>query len=229
MSSSPFRFSFTEVKGQKIGKGGIECAVCLNEFEDEEPLRWMPPCRHTFHASCIDVWLSSRSTCPVCRADLSLKPGDSFQDPRTDIETGNAQTCVSESQEDDISLMSNRVTWNNNNANYITPRSRSTGLLSSWRIFVPRSRSTGHSLVRFGENLDRFTLQFPEDVSLNLTRRSHMALPQARSSREGYRSGSVVSERGGFSFQAVSVRSTVDSDSGEQSFARLMPEKVMSL
>ncbi|CAH2070824.1 unnamed protein product [Thlaspi arvense] len=169
------------VKGLKIGKGGVECAICLNEFEDEEPLRWMPPCSHTFHASCIDVWLSSRSTCPVCRADLSFKPGDI-----SDLETGNGQTCVLESQ-DDISLMSNSVTWNNN-ANYITPRSRSTGLLSKLRmaeIFVPRSRSTGHSLVRFGENLDRFTLQLPEEVSFNLIRRSHMALPKARSSREG--------------------------------------------
>ncbi|XP_024010152.1 putative RING-H2 finger protein ATL37 isoform X2 [Eutrema salsugineum] len=199
IESFPF-FLYSEVKGLKIGKGGVECAICLNEFEDKETLRWMPPCSHTFHADCIDVWLSSRSTCPVCRATLSLKPGESFPYPSMDVETGNAQR--------------------------------------------------GHSLVKVCENLERFTLQLPEEVrreivSLNLIRRSHIALPQARSSRQGYRSGSVGSERSGFSqgrqtlrraismsfsLQASSVRSTrgkdvrdTSQDSGERSFQRLMP------
>ncbi|CAH8272694.1 unnamed protein product [Arabidopsis lyrata] len=245
-------FLYSEVKGLKIGKGGVECAVCLSEFEDQETLRWMPPCSHTFHANCIDVWLSSRSTCPVCRANLSLKPNESFPYPNMDVETGGVQEPPNER-----SLIGNI-------ANYTTPRSRSTGLLANWKmaeIFVPRSHSTGHSLVQLGENLDRFTLQLPEEVqrqlvSLNLIRRSHMALPQAMSSRQGYRSGSVGSERGGFSegrqthlralsmslsfsFQTTSVRSTRDRNDqvqetsqakdkyfGERSFERLMPERV---
>ncbi|XP_010435962.1 PREDICTED: uncharacterized protein LOC104719693 [Camelina sativa] len=89
-------FFYSEVKGLKIGKGGVECAICLSEFEDQETLRWMPPCSHTFHANCIDVWLSSRSTCPVCREDLSLKPGETFPYPSIDVETGNAQRGVQE-------------------------------------------------------------------------------------------------------------------------------------
>ncbi|EFH48686.1 hypothetical protein ARALYDRAFT_489785, partial [Arabidopsis lyrata subsp. lyrata] len=89
-------FLYSEVKGFKIGKGGVECAICLSEFEDQETLRWMPPCSHTFHANCIDVWLSSRSTCPVCRANLSLKPCESFPYPIMDLETGNARRDVLE-------------------------------------------------------------------------------------------------------------------------------------
>ncbi|KAG7557170.1 Zinc finger RING-type, partial [Arabidopsis suecica] len=187
-------FLYSEVKGLKIGKGGVECAICLSEFEDQETLRWMPPCSHTFHANCIDVWLSSRSTCPVCRANLSQKADESFPYPNMDVETGGVQELHNERS---LTMTCSSVTWNNS-ANYTTPRSRSTGLLSNWRmaeIFVPRSHSTGHSLVQLGENLDRFTLQLPEEVqrqlvSLKLIRRSHMALPQAMSSRQGYRSGS---------------------------------------
>ena len=35
----------------------------------------MPKCGHSFHLSCIDVWLRKQSTCPVCR--LSVQ--DSFE------------------------------------------------------------------------------------------------------------------------------------------------------
>ncbi|CAE6128821.1 unnamed protein product [Arabidopsis arenosa] len=185
-------FLYSEVKRLKLGEGGVECAICLKEFEDQETLRWMPPCSHTFHANCIDMWLSSQSTCPVCRANLSLKLGDCFPYPSMDLETGNARRDVVKLP-DEISLTdSSNVTWNNN-ANYRTTRSRSTGSLPSWRraeIFYPRSYSTGHSLVQLGKNLDRFKLQLPEEMQRQLVGlKSHVALPRARSSRQGYRSG----------------------------------------
>ncbi|XP_010421833.1 PREDICTED: putative RING-H2 finger protein ATL37 [Camelina sativa] len=256
-------FLYSEVKRLKLGKGGVECAICLKEFEDEETLRWMPPCSHTFHSNCIDVWLSSQTTCPVCRANLCMKPAESFPYLSMDLESGNGLRGVVESPEE-ISLTDSSVTWNNI-ANDRTTRSKSTGSFSSsgmaHEILYPRSHSTGHSSVQLGKDLNRFTLQLPEEVqrqlfSLNLITRSHMALPQAMSSRQGYRSGCVVSERNGFSqgkqtlrqalskslsfsFQADHVPSTIgrddllletsqvkDKDLGEQSFQRLILEKV---
>ncbi|XP_018447616.1 RING-H2 finger protein ATL34 [Raphanus sativus] len=239
-------FIYSQVKGQKIGKGGVECAICLNEFEDEETLRLMPPCSHAFHADCIDVWLSSRSTCPVCRANLAPKPGSDqrflypFVRPHTnqdmDLESGNTTTSVLESP--DMRLLDGLTRSNNNEANR-PPRSKSTGS-SNWQIrdiLFPRSHSTGHYLVPLGENLDRFTLQLPEEVRRQLSQRT---LPQARSSRQGYRSGSVGSQRRGFpygrrynrrtislsfsfSFQSASLQSekSKDEESGEGSIERL--------
>ncbi|CAN6467360.1 unnamed protein product [Victoria cruziana] len=52
---------------------GLECAVCLSPFEDEEKGRELPPCRHCFHAQCIDSWLQLHSTCPVCRASVAVE------------------------------------------------------------------------------------------------------------------------------------------------------------
>lgn len=46
---------------------GLDCAVCLCEFEDNEKARLLPNCGHSFHVECIDMWFRSHSTCPVCR------------------------------------------------------------------------------------------------------------------------------------------------------------------
>lgn len=49
---------------------GTDCAVCLGEFLENECLRKLPKCGHCFHLQCIDVWLKSHSTCPLCRTNL---------------------------------------------------------------------------------------------------------------------------------------------------------------
>lgn len=49
-------------------KEGLECSVCLCEFEGNEKGRLLPKCHHSFHIDCIDMWFQSHSTCPLCRA-----------------------------------------------------------------------------------------------------------------------------------------------------------------
>lgn len=51
------------------------CSVCLSEFEEEETLRILPKCNHAFHIQCIDTWLHSHSTCPLCRVNIVLAAG----------------------------------------------------------------------------------------------------------------------------------------------------------
>jgi len=46
------------------------CVICLAEYKEKEVLRIIPKCGHTFHLSCIDMWLRKQSTCPVCRLSL---------------------------------------------------------------------------------------------------------------------------------------------------------------
>ena len=47
-----------------------ECSLCLQPYRDGELLRRLP-CRHTFHASCVDRWLlrsAGSARCPLCNS-----------------------------------------------------------------------------------------------------------------------------------------------------------------
>lgn len=46
------------------------CVVCMCEFEARQTLRVLP-CAHEFHAKCVDKWLRSNRTCPICRGNAS--------------------------------------------------------------------------------------------------------------------------------------------------------------
>ncbi|KAL8131092.1 RING-H2 finger protein ATL54-like [Apium graveolens] len=64
--------SITIFKYKKFDKliEGTDCSVCLTEFQDDETLRLLPKCNHAFHIPCIDTWLRSHTTCPLCRAGI---------------------------------------------------------------------------------------------------------------------------------------------------------------
>uniref|UniRef100_A0A8C7J7G4 Ring finger protein 44 n=1 Tax=Oncorhynchus kisutch TaxID=8019 RepID=A0A8C7J7G4_ONCKI len=46
------------------------CVVCFSDFECRQLLRVLP-CNHEFHAKCVDKWLKTNRTCPICRADAT--------------------------------------------------------------------------------------------------------------------------------------------------------------
>ena len=48
------------------GKG--DCVICMAELKIGEGLKKWPKCNHYFHDYCIDTWLQTRDTCPLCRA-----------------------------------------------------------------------------------------------------------------------------------------------------------------
>ncbi|KAJ0505469.1 putative transcription factor C2H2 family [Helianthus annuus] len=75
-------FSYNELKGFKEHH---HCAVCLCEFTEHDKLRLLPVCSHAFHTHCIDTWLLSNSTCPLCRGNL-FTPGFSVINPVFDFD-----------------------------------------------------------------------------------------------------------------------------------------------
>ncbi|CAN4101861.1 unnamed protein product [Withania somnifera] len=57
-------------KGENDHHNELECVICLSILEDEDVCRKLPKCNHAFHVECIDMWLYSHSTCPICRSPV---------------------------------------------------------------------------------------------------------------------------------------------------------------
>lgn len=49
---------------------GEQCSICMNSYETYENLRILE-CKHYFHKQCIEQWLQTRSTCPLCRGNTN--------------------------------------------------------------------------------------------------------------------------------------------------------------
>ncbi|CAM0882988.1 unnamed protein product [Alopecurus aequalis] len=47
-----------------------QCSICLGEFAEGEQVKALPRCGHCFHPECVDAWLRSRPSCPLCRGSL---------------------------------------------------------------------------------------------------------------------------------------------------------------
>ncbi|XP_062227636.1 RING-H2 finger protein ATL39-like [Phragmites australis] len=70
--------SYTE-SARRSGGDAAQCSVCLGTVQVGEMVRRLPMCKHLYHVECIDMWLASHTTCPLCRADVEPKQGDEGQ------------------------------------------------------------------------------------------------------------------------------------------------------
>ncbi|KAL6227694.1 hypothetical protein ACLB2K_001651 [Fragaria x ananassa] len=161
-------FVYSDVKDLKIGKGALECAVCLSEFEDYETLRLLPKCDHVFHPDCIDAWLASHITCPVCRAMLQQQ---------------NDQVVinVSEDQSSEAVEIDNRPARSGIFGKF--PRSHSTG-----HSVVQPGENTERYTLRLPDSVRR-QLVSSRNNKLKRSTSYDVILPRLGSSRKGYRLG----------------------------------------
>ncbi|PSS17546.1 Receptory region, transmembrane domain- and RING domain-containing protein, partial [Actinidia chinensis var. chinensis] len=96
------------------------CAICLEDYSVGEKLRVLP-CRHKFHAFCVDAWLTTwRTFCPVCKRDARTSTGDPPASERTPLLSSTPSSVASSSI-----LSSVRSSLASSSAMQITP-------VSSW-------------------------------------------------------------------------------------------------
>jgi hypothetical protein len=44
------------------------CSICMEDLVEGERVRAVRGCQHLFHAACVEPWLLSHGTCPMCRS-----------------------------------------------------------------------------------------------------------------------------------------------------------------
>ncbi|XP_057482767.1 E3 ubiquitin-protein ligase MPSR1-like [Actinidia eriantha] len=59
----------------KVIEEGLECSICLGDFEVGGEAKAMP-CNHRFHSVCIEKWLGIHGSCPVCRYKMPVDEGE---------------------------------------------------------------------------------------------------------------------------------------------------------
>ena len=74
------------------GDPPADCAVCIAEVAAGEAARVLPRCGHAFHVECVDMWLRSHSTCPLCRC--AVVDEEAVRAPEADPESPNFPTNV---------------------------------------------------------------------------------------------------------------------------------------
>ncbi|CAN1219998.1 E3 ubiquitin-protein ligase ATL6 [Linum perenne] len=157
---------YSAVKGMKIGKDDLECAVCLNEFEDDETLRLIPKCDHVFHPECIDAWLESHTTCPVCRANLTPQQGDSNLTPPPPSQLAS-----------ELARMTTTTTQ---------PESDLEASHTTGHSLVQPGENTDRFTLKLPADVRKRLVNREFNRSMSL-----IALPREGSTRRGYRTGSI--------------------------------------
>ncbi|CAK9170788.1 unnamed protein product [Ilex paraguariensis] len=168
-------FPYSNVKDFRREKYGLECAICLCEFEDDNFLRLLTSCCHVFHQECIDLWLDSHKTCPVCRMRLDTSPEKS---PISIANRLNPMQYINENESLEGTFSINVRDDNEDERGGSGKRDIAGGPSTAGRVEghdevekFPRSHSTGHSIARTKEEEeDRFTLRLPEHVKAKLMR-----------------------------------------------------------
>lgn len=132
----------------------IECSVCISSLEDEEIARILPNCNHTFHAECIDMWLVTHSTCPICRMEaeplvqqeqqehtgsVPVLPVTTPTAPPENLTNPTSMPC-SEGASDNITEQSAKISTG------------STSRLSSFRRMLSRERSSRRMQPNSGQS-----------------------------------------------------------------------------
>lgn len=155
-------FPFSSVKDLREDKYGLECAICLLEFEEEHILlRLLTTCYHVFHQECIDRWLESNKTCPVCRRNLDPNAPENIKELIIEVIQENGHENRDQTSTSNDVLLSRQSSSSNNERKIETLPDK-----------FSRSKTTGHSIVRNKpEEEDRYTLRLPDHVKIKVTRR----------------------------------------------------------
>ncbi|KAG4926315.1 hypothetical protein JHK82_052117 [Glycine max] len=80
----------------------VDCAVCLENLITGDKCRFLPVCKHSFHAQCVDAWLLKTPICPTCRCNAHSHSGNQVVGNNNDYSVApNSGSRESQSQQHD--------------------------------------------------------------------------------------------------------------------------------
>ncbi|XAR70643.1 hypothetical protein NMG60_11027560 [Bertholletia excelsa] len=142
--------------------------------QGDDVLRLLPACYHVFHQECIDLWLGSHKTCPVCRRSVVSQEKSPERSPAPTMveinENEPMDDAVSITFDDDRDSSGEAVLPS---AASSTDQKQDT--LNNREDKISRSHSTGHSIRRNRSKEDRFTLKLQEDLHVKIARGHHLS------------------------------------------------------
>ena len=115
----------------------VECAVCLSSITDDSKVRLLPNCKHLFHVECIDLWLGSNTTCPLCRAVVEPRVPQPTDESGSEVAGVSVLVQPTAPPLDELSLL--------HGEDQKASGSGSSRPLSSFRKMLSRERSSTRS------------------------------------------------------------------------------------
>ncbi|XP_039011837.1 RING-H2 finger protein ATL29-like [Hibiscus syriacus] len=170
-------FYYSTVKEFRCEKYGLECAICLGEFNDDDMLRLLTICCHVFHKECVDLWLESHKTCPFCRGELDEPRQSLDKSPFVVRSNSMHEIGANQSPLQDcfcIDIREDNISDTVGGGEDKAPTSSNTRQRHHRIPKFSRSNSTGHSISRTREE-DRYTLRLPEHIKTKIVRGHKMA------------------------------------------------------
>ncbi|KAK9076564.1 hypothetical protein SSX86_004898 [Deinandra increscens subsp. villosa] len=184
ISSFP-TFTYSSVKEYHRENYGLECAICLCEFRDENVLRLLTKCYHVFHQECIDLWLGSHKSCPCCRCSLDTPINSPEKSPNNGYvhepqEANNNDNNDNNSVHEDCVTIDVKDNDENEDKDERKKEEKKHVVIEvgpeqdkiTQTQGLQRSKSTGHNStvgknnnnVGSCEKFDKFMLRLPQDV-----------------------------------------------------------------
>ncbi|RWW33443.1 hypothetical protein GW17_00001834 [Ensete ventricosum] len=142
LPTHPYRVTIKQGEGGGGNKDDgrcAECAICLSAVEEGETVRTLPSCKHLFHVGCIDMWLGSHSTCPVCRTAVETPPAAA----PTDVSELSTVPPPRPASQDSSGAAAAAASQEGSSSGSKDSGSASSRLGSSFRRMLSWDRSTG--------------------------------------------------------------------------------------
>ncbi|KAJ3692143.1 hypothetical protein LUZ60_012493 [Juncus effusus] len=83
MESSEIELTYPSFAHKTVSNGSKECSVCFTKIHDGVIVREVPVCKHVFHTSCTDTWLTSNKNCSLCRCNIQVSCPSQATDPES--------------------------------------------------------------------------------------------------------------------------------------------------